>query len=162
MERLTSKDHVYMRCEGITPCKVYDKLKEYEDLGFTPEDIAYMAKFYKEQTSAETILGNMKTAAKLMEWAMYKDLEEAERLLILPCKIGTPVYIIPFYNCLNGKCCWYKNGECSKDRTPEYCPQEVIEVKYSLTMFRDGDKIFLTREEAEENVGVLRVNTEVT
>jgi hypothetical protein len=67
MERLTSKDHVYMKCEGITPCKVYDKLKEYEDLGLTPEDIAHLAQFYKKQTSAEAIEANMKIVAKLLQ-----------------------------------------------------------------------------------------------
>ena len=132
-------------------------VEEHQDLGFTSEEIVCMAKFYKEHTSAEAIAENMRIAGKLMEWVKYKDLEEQERILILPCKIGTPVYTITFYNCLNGKCCWYKNGQCSKEKAHEYCPQEVIEQKYSLTMYRDGDKVFLTREEAEANVGKLRV-----
>ena len=159
MERLTQRDGVLIKANGgIENC--IRKLVEYEDLGFTPEDIAYLAKFYKEHTSAEAIEDNIKTACKLMEWAKYKDLEDQERLLVLPCKIGTTVYTITFYNCLNGKCCWYKQGKCSKEKAHEYCPQEVIEQKYSLTMYKDGDKVFLTREEAEANVGVLRV-TEV-
>lgn len=71
---------------------IVKRLAEYEDLGFTPEEIAYMAKFFKEHTSAETIEDNMRTAANLMEWAKYKDLEEQGRLIILsvddihPCK----------------------------------------------------------------------------
>ena len=168
MERLTDEDGVCVDCQCISYCKRdcsskkrYDKLKVYEDLGFTPEDIAYMAKFSKEHTSTEAIINNMKTCAKVMEWAKYKNLEEQERILILPCKIGTPVYTITFYNCLNGKCCWYKQGKCTKEKANEYCPQEVIEQKYSLTMYINGDKVYLTREEAEANVGVLRVKTEV-
>ena len=66
MERLTSKDGVYMRCEGLTHCGVYDKLKEYEDLGVTPADIAYMAKFFKDHTSAEYIANEMHIIAKLL------------------------------------------------------------------------------------------------
>ena len=46
---------------------MYDKLKAYEDLGFTPEEIAYMAKFFKEHTSAEAIAADMKIVAKLIE-----------------------------------------------------------------------------------------------
>lgn len=46
---------------------IIKKLSEYEDLGFTPEEIVYMAKFFKEHTSTESIVDNMKTAAKLIE-----------------------------------------------------------------------------------------------
>jgi hypothetical protein len=42
-------------------------LQVYEDLGFTPEDIACMAKFYKEHTSVEAIKNNMKIVARLLE-----------------------------------------------------------------------------------------------
>ena len=67
-------------------------LQAYEDLGFTPVEIAHMAKFYKDRHSVETIEDNMRTAAKLMEWAKYKDLEAQGRLIVLskedihPCK----------------------------------------------------------------------------
>ena len=42
-------------------------LQAYEHLGFTPEEIAYMAKFYKEHTSVEAIKNNMKIIARLLE-----------------------------------------------------------------------------------------------
>ena len=158
---INEQDFCFDPAEWKSLRKALARFKKYEDLGFTPEEIAYMAKFYKDHTSAEAIADNMHTVAKLMELAKWKGLEDQERILILPCKIGTPVYTITFYNCLNGKCCWFKEGKCSKEQTAEYCPQEVIEQKYSLTMFRDGDKVFLNREEAEANVGVLRVTTEV-
>lgn len=67
-------------------------LQAYEDLGFTPVEIAHMAKFYKDKHSAEEIEYNMKTAAKLMELAKWKDLEAQGRLIVLsvedihPCK----------------------------------------------------------------------------
>lgn len=73
MERLTNEDGICINCEGLAYCrldcqnkKIYDKLKQYEDLGFTPTDIAYLAKFYKEQTSPETIANHMKIVAKLL------------------------------------------------------------------------------------------------
>ena len=66
--------------------KAIDKLGQYEDLGFTPEDIAYLAKFYKERTSAKAIADDMRVAVQLMEWAKLKDLEAEGRLVILPRK----------------------------------------------------------------------------
>lgn len=72
--------------------EVVKRLAEYEDLGFTPKEIAYLAKFFKDKTSTEEIEANIKTAAKLMEWAKWKELEEQGRLIVLsvedihPCK----------------------------------------------------------------------------
>ena len=73
MERLTNEDGICMNCDGLAYCrfdcdnkKRYDKLKQYEDLGFTPTNVAYLAKFYKEQTSPEAIANHMKIVAKLL------------------------------------------------------------------------------------------------
>lgn len=55
----------------LIPDAIQD-LQAYEDLGFTPQDIAYMAKFYKENTSAEAITANMKIAAMLLELEKLK------------------------------------------------------------------------------------------
>lgn len=74
------------RVETCNECGIYQaiqKLAEYEDLGFTPESIAYMAKFFKEHTSAEAIAINMKIAAKLVEWEKWKELEKQGRLIVL-------------------------------------------------------------------------------
>ena len=72
--------------------EILDKMADYEDLGFTPEEIDYMAKFFKEQTSAEVIADNMKTVAKLLEWSKWKDAEEEGKLVVLPVKVGDTVY----------------------------------------------------------------------
>lgn len=96
MERLTDEHGMCVDCQCISYCsrdcsskKRYDKLKKYEDLGFTPEDIAYMAKFYKERTSAEYIANDMHIVAKLLEaerkeahWIEHKCAEEDNWLLI--------------------------------------------------------------------------------
>ena len=60
------------------------KLQSYEDLGFTPEDIVMMAKFYKEQTSVEAITVNMKLVQKLIKLENYETLEKEGRLIIKP------------------------------------------------------------------------------
>ena len=88
--------------------------------------------------------------AAIDKLAEYENLEEQGRLVILPCKVGTPVYFIPFYKCLNGKCCWLKHGNCNKEHPIERCPKEILETKYRLDMYLSGTKVFLTREEAEE------------
>ena len=62
------------------------KLQSYEDLGFTPEDIVTMAKFYKEQTSVEAITANMKLVQKLMKLENYETLEKEGRLIVKPAE----------------------------------------------------------------------------
>lgn len=82
--------------------------------------------------------------------AYYEDLEEQGRLVVLPCKEGTPVYFIAFDKCWGGKCCWLKGGKCSKENSPKYCPKEILKTEYSMSMYLDGTRVFLTREEAEQ------------
>ena len=74
MERLTSENSFCFDCDYTDVCKadcngkkVYDKLKTYEDLGFTPEEIVHMARFFKERTSAEYIANEMRIVAKLLK-----------------------------------------------------------------------------------------------
>lgn len=73
--------------EGMGYCDTFEdiyaggainRLAEYENLGFTPEDIAYMAKFFKEHTSAEAITYEMKTIAKLIEYEKLKSSGEVD------------------------------------------------------------------------------------
>ena len=111
IERLTSKDGIYLKCEGITPCKVYEKLKEYEDLGFTPEDIAYMANFFKERTSAEYIANDMHIAAKLLK----AEREEAHWIPSKACTLHTwdEINYVDGYEC--SKC-----GRFETEKEP-YC-----------------------------------------
>ena len=62
------------------------KLQTYEDLGFTPEGIVMMAKFYKEQTSVEAITANMKLVQRLIKLENYETLEKEGRLIIKPAE----------------------------------------------------------------------------
>lgn len=87
--------------------------------------------------------------AAIDKLAEYEDAEEQGRLIVLPCKLGTTVYFIAFDKCYNGKCCWLRDGKCIKADSPEYCPKEVLETKYSLKMYANKTRVFLTREEAE-------------
>lgn len=126
MDRLTSEDGICVDCPCITYCrtdchnkKMHDKLKRYEDLGFTPEDIAYMAKFFNEHTSAEAIADNMRIVAMLLKaerneayWIKH---EYAD--IVDSC-------IIPNYEC--SEC-----GTWERDNS-DYCPDcgsKMTEVK---------------------------------
>ena len=60
-----------------------DKLAQYENLGFTPEDIACLARFYKEQTSVAAITANMKIIADLAKLERFEKLEAEGRLVVL-------------------------------------------------------------------------------
>lgn len=116
MERLTDENGICVDCQCISYCKRdcsskkrYEKLKQYEDLDFTPKEIALMAKFYKEHTSSEAIAQNMRIVAKLLEaerkeahWIKHEWAEESEGLLI------------PNYEC--SKChTWQRENS-------DYCP----------------------------------------
>lgn len=71
MERLTQRDGVLIKANGgIENC--IRKLAEYEDLGFTPEDIACLAKFYKDRTSVKAIENEMKTSVHLLRAVGFK------------------------------------------------------------------------------------------
>lgn len=71
--------------------------------------------------------------AAIDKLAEYEDMEEQGRLAILPCKIGTPIFII------GSK---YRNGKIDKwVNTGKFRWSDIEKL---------GKTIFLTREEAEE------------
>jgi hypothetical protein len=114
-----------------------------------------------------------------LEWAKWKDLEEAGRLVILPCKIGDTVYQpgYKFTACsaygITPKCkhdmdCEDCCHECDSECYPyvyegRVCKLEVLsngEVnvyvqfkdKWDASGYQIGRQVFLTREEAEERL----------
>lgn len=93
-ERLTEYDsHGDLYVKNHDYISVSHKLAQYEDLGFTPEEIVLLAKFYREHTSVSSITAEMKMVANSIELQKYKDLEEQGRLIELPCKPFEKVWI---------------------------------------------------------------------
>ena len=126
--------------------EILDKMADYEDLGFTPEEISYMANFFKEYTSAEIIADNMKTVAKLIEWSKWKEAEEEGRLVVLPCKVGDTVWFRTLA----------KNATVDMGVLPHKVsridPQIGVEEEFATTWIparEFGKTVFLTKEEAE-------------
>lgn len=79
-----------------------ERLKEYEDIGLTPEQLREIDKLYAEKCKelAESEkrsfsgLEMVKIWAKLKKLKEYHDLEEQGKLLKLPCAVGDTVYRI--------------------------------------------------------------------
>ena len=148
-----------------------EKLADYKDPGFTPEEIACMAQFLKEQTSEEVIADNMKTVTRLLEWSKWKAADEEGRLVVLPCKVGDTVWFVGTECDKND--CWeysdYCHRGCEKLKTPkirettirQFClkgnqfdSMTDTDALYSSTSeyfyLQDiGKTVFLTREEAK-------------
>lgn len=97
-----------------------------------------------------------KIAAILKKLAEYEDLEEQGRLLKLPCKIGTEVYNITWWDDVQEKV-------VVKGKT--YC-RTVRKHKVTKSAFdyfdidKFGKTVFLTKSEAEEKLKELRGNNE--
>lgn len=106
--------------------------------------------------------------------AEYENLEEAGKLLLLPCKIGDTVYqpdrkytcsvygYAPKYS--HDSCCEGCNCDCDNSREPYVYAGKVCEIvlrangifigcrfdeKWDSSHYEIGKNIFLTREEAE-------------
>lgn len=84
----TKEDHYPAReMDGYDALIAMTRLAHYEDLGFTPEEIALLAKFYKEYTSVPSITANMKLTANSIELEKYRKLKEQGRLAeVIRCK----------------------------------------------------------------------------
>ena len=81
----------------------------------------------------------------------YEDLEEQERLIVLPCKIGDNYFTY-------AQVCHGSNDECLEQDDCDECPhlkREIREYKFKNVIHilnaekEFGKTIFLTREEAE-------------
>ena len=131
--------------------EILDKIADYEDTGFTPEEIDCIAKFFKEQTSEEVIADNMKTVAKLLEWSKWKDAEEEGRLVVLPVKVGDTVFA---WNDCDGGCSEIDTGKVfaigiDERGTMWLSVRFESGLKFYYPSSNIGKDVFLTKEEAE-------------
>ena len=94
--------------------------------------------------------------------ATYEDAEEQERLVILPCKVGTRIYFNPPKNWA-----WFRNPpyeyeitnliiSCNKKnkwvkkyRAMQIINGKVIDSQINFEFYDIGKTVFFTREEAE-------------
>lgn len=123
--------------------KRWERLQAYEQTGLEPDEIKTVLMLNR---SYQYTLDGM----SIPEFLELVEAKKEDRLIVLPAKLGDRVYTVAFENCLGGKCCWLKDGKCSKAGEPDYCPKEVIEQTLSLPLLALRVNTYRTREEAEE------------
>lgn len=119
--------------------EIYDKLAAYEDTGLTPEtckDIKSLCDDYVDAgLDASFILACIAAARAGISSKRMTEISKAEadnRLIILPCKVGTPVWS-------SVMCRFDENGE-----------EQPMQWPFMLSMMDEwGTGFFLTYEEAE-------------
>ncbi|MDY3905222.1 MAG: hypothetical protein SOZ47_00265 [Lawsonibacter sp.] len=146
---------------------VWERLKEYEDTGLEPEEIA---DFMKRWERAVEIAGLCKKGGidHLLE---LKKAEQDGQLVVLPCKVGDTVYVIGEKRIMR---CNTDGAYLDDKKGPEFlvsfdcdgdcdgCPFNIWNQDYSGEYFCSGEygqdvivgadfgkTVFLTREEAE-------------
>lgn len=136
MERLTFEGNFcdIAQCREL-PCKydgnctqkeVWERLKAYEDAGLSPQACA------EAREIEETLSGCDYSISRMVE-LMKADVEG--RVLILPCKAGTPVWRIAW------------TFATYPDKSEQYVRNDTFFLS-DLPAF--GKTVFLTREEAEK------------
>ena len=132
--------------------EIYWRLKEYEDLGFTPEE-------YKQAFTPE-LLFRMAAGVLGVPAERLRELAEAdkvERVVVLPCKVGDTAWVkdragIPREMCLEAPdirfACTDEDNMCMATcgRTENgFCAYRIMNDNSDI-----GKRVFLTREEAEK------------
>jgi hypothetical protein len=113
--------------------KVWERLKEYEDKGVEPDMI-------------EATINGQITLQKALE--KYTQAEEQGRLVVLPCKVGTPVYTTRWWDEVPETCIDSKGKKFQRMTAKHKVTKEEFS-PFSLDYVQFGEKVFLTREEAE-------------
>lgn len=121
---------------------IFERLAEYEGTGYNPVDFD---KLCREMSDLRMALG-------LDTYDDLRKIIQDDRLLVLPCPIGSTVYI-------HKPACWengratFEGCEFSRDCTHWRgfkCPLKVGEATFNATMYkRVGQTYWLTPEEAE-------------
>lgn len=128
MKRLTSNAPLTeFEAMNMSVTNLYVRLKEYENTGLEPEEIADYLPMMKEWWQN---MGALRHIRELVE------IESEGRLLILPCKVGDTVYRI---------CHEYKKGN-PFIRAVTFNQNNFWRIVFGGEF---GETVFLTREEAE-------------
>ena len=122
--------------------KVWERLREFENLGYTPAALAKLVKF--DEVMKRTGL----TADRIYDLIVA---DEAGRMAVLPCKVGDTVYFVNAKNILEFTVVGYAVNETGVSwiySEHVYKPGDTYE--RAFTPDRIGKNTFLSREEAEK------------
>ena len=78
------KDERESKCHTAA---MYDKLREYEDMGLSPEEV-------REKLSKLTRYEDLFDQRPYFRWREIAEAEDDGRIAILPCKVGSTVFVI--------------------------------------------------------------------
>ena len=125
----------------------YWRLKAYEDMGLTPEEIKSM----KDEHFSGLEMAKLHSA--LMELKKYQEADKEGRLVVLPCKVGDMLYEVTGRKTISV----YKVRAIRVELFGLFIEWDIVEgfVWQSLTGINAGEigkTVFLTREEAEKAV----------
>lgn len=125
--------------------RIFDRLAEYEDTGYSPEDFD---KLCRE-------MSDLRMALCLDTYDDLRKIIQADRLLVLPCAIGTPVWVHEPL-CSRGKQVTYEGckfaQDCTRDRFIK-CPLRVVKRAFTVNMRKGlGITFWLTKKEAEDAI----------
>ncbi len=125
---------------GLPGKDFFTKLAKYEDTGLEPDQVDQIRRA-SEYMMFESVGDFVRYSISNFEaLEKYRNAEKEGRLVVLPCKVGTPVWWIETVIKSNGRGKW---GRVKLIRTDEFC--------YEMLGWIDTP-IYLTREEAENHV----------
>lgn len=119
---------------------LYGRLKAYEDIGLTPEEI-------KAPFTEDTMI-NLAAQALGVEPSRLRELAEADkdgRVLILPCKVGDTVWFKTYKN--NARdCIGVQPHEVTRISASIIVPGEIVDI--GIPVDQIGVRVFLSETEA--------------
>lgn len=123
--------------------RIVEELAKYEDTGLSAEEIKRIVGVFIQ------MFGKDVSAVRIQELIRA---DREERLLVLPCAIGTPVYVHEALCDVGGHAtfmdCKYSQ-DCRRDRFIK-CPLRVVKRAFTEKMRKGlGRTFWLTKEEAE-------------
>lgn len=149
MERLTFEGNFCeiaqckeVKCPYDTACsqkQVWERLKQYEDSGLSPEDAANLHAILR--------LGDGMTLMRLRELAVA---DKEGRAIILPCKVGHRVFALLDTDKHISECEVKQIGLGNEIGFVGLEPIGARGRKYGVALKGFGKTVFLTREEAEK------------
>ena len=137
MERLTfegnfcdiaqCRDSACKQDGTCTQRKVWERLKDYEDAGLSPQACA------EAREIEETLSGYDYSISRMVE---LMKADKDGRVLILPCKVGDTVYRLQYI-----------------EQPPGRFTVGIVPIKFALIWLEEfGKTVFLSREEAEKTM----------
>ena len=147
--------------EGTTGLRIYDRLAAYENTGLEPKEIAelqkqndLLAQYGAQKLNASMAdfkeINTLKLKIQYLEMSLctYTQAKQDGRLVVLPCKVGTPVYTTRWWDEVPETCIDSKGKKFQRMTTKHKVTKEEFS-PFSLDYVQFGEKVFLTREEAE-------------